>query len=293
MSTRLKMEGRTGTLLGPAKIKPVMLAHKWDPERVPDPTGWWVSEKYDGQRWYWNGERLISRTGNFFAAPKWYVAMMQRVFGDEHAEGEWWLGRKKFDEVESITRSGSGRGWEKLIAIVFDLPEHGGTFEERMSTAAKLVSKFPKTEMAINARALDAAIVVCPSTKCPSRAALERAVKEMVASGGEGLMLREPGSLYERKRSRTMLKCKIQHDEEATVTGYVDMKGYTGMMGALQCRNDAGAEFGVGTGFKWDDRRYESPKCPQIGDRITYRYQEKTKKGNPRFPAFVRVRVAE
>lgn len=281
VSERLKMSGPKGTRLGPARIKPVMLAHKWDPERVPDPTGWWVSEKYDGQRVYWNGERLVSRTGNFFAAPKWYVEMMRRVFGDTHVDGEAWLGRKRFDEVESITRGGSGRGWEKLILIVFDLPEHPGTFEERMEDARRLVAKHP-----------DAPVEVCPSAPVPSREALETALKKIVEDGGEGLMIREPGSKYERKRSQSMLKCKLQHDEEATVTGYVDMKGHAGMMGAILCQNDQGAEFGVGTGFKWDDRRYDSPNCPKVGDRITYRYQEKTKNGRPRFPAFVRVRAS-
>ena len=28
-----------------------------------DPTGWWISEKYDGIRGYWNGNTLISRQG--------------------------------------------------------------------------------------------------------------------------------------------------------------------------------------------------------------------------------------
>jgi DNA ligase-1 len=275
---RLKLEGKAGTLLGPAGIKPVMLAHKWDPEKLPDPTGWWVSEKYDGQRVYWNGEHLCSRTGNYLAAPKWYLEMLKKVFGDVHADGEAWLGRKKFDEVESITRSTAGANWEKLLLIVFDLPEHPGTFEERMAECRRLVELHP-----------DAPVEACPSVEVPSREALDSALDKMIAAGGEGLMIRKPGSKYERRRSRAMLKCKKMHDEEATVIGYVDMKGHDGMMGALTCKNDDGAEFGVGTGFKWDDRRYGSEKCPKIGARITYRYQEKTKRGNPRFPAFVRL----
>jgi len=38
--------------------------------------------------------------------------------------------------------------------------------------------------------------------------------------GGEGLMLREPGSVYERTRSMTLLKVKKFLAREAVVIGY-------------------------------------------------------------------------
>lgn len=28
-----------------------------------DPTGWCMVEKYDGQRGYWNGENMVSKSG--------------------------------------------------------------------------------------------------------------------------------------------------------------------------------------------------------------------------------------
>src|SRR5680860_547118 len=34
---------------------------------------YWVSEKLDGVRAYWDGERLWSRRGNPFQAPDWFV----------------------------------------------------------------------------------------------------------------------------------------------------------------------------------------------------------------------------
>ena len=59
-------------------------------------------------------------------------------------------------------------------------------------------------------------------------------------------------------------------------------------MGALICK-DSGKRFKIGTGFKDSDR--DAP--PQIGMCVTYKYQEKTKAGLPRFPVFMRVRIAE
>jgi DNA ligase-1 len=47
-----------------------------------------------------------------------------------------------------------------------------------------------------------------------------------------------------------------------------------------------GIQFAVGTGFS--DRQRESP--PPVGSWITFRYQELTDRGVPRFPSFVRVR---
>jgi len=47
-----------------------------------------------------------------------------------------------------------------------------------------------------------------------------------------------------------------------------------------------GTTFSVGTGFT--DAQRERP--PAIGSQITFRYQELSDRGVPRFPTFVRVR---
>src|SRR5690349_17670486 len=54
-----------------AKAPPVLLAHKWETDK--DPTGWWMSEKLDGIRAYWDGEAFVSRLGNRFLAPAWFT----------------------------------------------------------------------------------------------------------------------------------------------------------------------------------------------------------------------------
>ena len=54
-------------------------------------------------------------------------------------------------------------------------------------------------------------------------------------------MLRQPDSMYENRRSTTLLKVKTFHDDEATVIGYKPGTGRcTGMVGALKCRNGKG-----------------------------------------------------
>ena len=36
--------------------------------------GWWMSEKLDGVRAYWNGKEFLSRLGNKLHAPDWFCA---------------------------------------------------------------------------------------------------------------------------------------------------------------------------------------------------------------------------
>lgn len=50
---------------------PVMLTDKWEDDF--DVTGWWMSEKLDGVRAYWDGERFLSRLANHFHAPDWFI----------------------------------------------------------------------------------------------------------------------------------------------------------------------------------------------------------------------------
>lgn len=102
---------------------------------------------------------------------------------------------------------------------------------------------------------------------------------------GEGMMIRDPLSKYEYRRSNKMLKVKQAHDDEAVVIKKIKGTGRCAfMMGALLCRNNEGIEFKVGSGFTDADRR----KPPKIGSIITYKYYEKTKSGKPRFPIYLR-----
>lgn len=100
-------------------------------------------------------------------------------------------------------------------------------------------------------------------------------------------MLRQPGSLYVVGRSPTLLKVKSFHDAEAIVTGYTAGKGrHKGVVGALEVELPNGIKFAVGTGLSDQDRRTPPP----LKSKITFRYQELSDGGVPRFPSFVGVR---
>ncbi|CAF5113267.1 unnamed protein product, partial [Rotaria socialis] len=48
-----------------------------------------------------------------------------------------------------------------------------------------------------------------------------------------------------------------------------------------------GKQFDVGSGLTMDQRR----KAPKIGSVITFKFQELSNNGHPRFPVFLRVRT--
>jgi len=129
-------------------------------------------------------------------------------------------------------------------------------------------------------------VVVLEHKVCKSKEHLMEELDSVIAKGGEGVMLRDPESLYENRRSASLLKVKKFDDAEATVTGHERGTGRcSGMTGAIHVRGDDGIEFKIGSGFT-DAQRMKPPK---IGSRVTYKYMGKSNSGKPRFPIFLRV----
>ena len=89
-------------------------------------TGWWISEKLDGVRAYWDGKELLSRTGNTYPAPDWFIKDFPK---DMHLDGELWCGRAKFQETVSIVRTEGSENWKTVMYHVFDAPKISAGFE--------------------------------------------------------------------------------------------------------------------------------------------------------------------
>ena len=111
-------------------------------------------------------------------------------------------------------------------------------------------------------------------------------MKVVLDKGGEGLMLKDPASFYEQRRSESLLKVKKFDDAEAIVLGHEKGTGRCAdMLGALRVKHClTGVLFKVGTGFNDSQRR----KPPKIGCKITFKHQGVTKDNIPRFPVFMR-----
>ncbi len=251
---------------------PVLLAQTWDGSTSV--TGWWMSEKLDGVRAYWDGKQFLSRgKGNLFLAPDWFVEGLPPV----PLDGELWIGRKKFQRASGIARTHDrGEAWREMRYVVFDAPAHGGEFEARLRFLEDLLGERqpPFVQM-------------LEQQPCRGVDHLLQEMERILALEGEGLMLRQPGSRYEAGRSSSLLKVKRFLDGEAVVIGHEPGQGrHKGRMGALLCRLGDGKQFAIGTGFS--DAERANPPPP--GSVVTFRYQEMTDAGVPRFPSWVGVR---
>eukprot|EP00049_Salpingoeca_infusionum_P007751 m.125826 g.125826 ORF g.125826 m.125826 type:complete len:851 (-) comp13812_c0_seq4:122-2674(-) len=252
----------------------LLLAHSWD--ETVDPTGWHMSEKLDGVRAYWDGKMLISRFGNQFAAPDWFLDALPTDFT---LDGELFAGRGMFSSTTSIVRTVGSKKWNSITYKVFDSPSHGSkSFEERMELLTNWHSE------ADNADHIEIVEQVIAKDIQHVKDELVRVTETL---GGEGLMLRKPKSTYAKGRSSTLLKVKRFYDAEAEVIGYEKGKGkHVGKMGALQVKMECGKTFKLGTGFS--DAERATP--PKIGAIVTYKFQELTDDGIPRFASFLRIR---
>lgn len=245
----------------------VLLAKNW---AGSDPTGWWLSEKLDGVRAVWDCRTLATRTGQPIRAPQWFLDGLPKR---EPLDGELWIGRGQFQRTVGLVRSHQGgEGWRPIRFAAFDAPLASGTFEERQAAMREAISA--------------GLAFVLPQRRCEGHADLMAELARVEQAGGEGVMLRQPGSGYERKRSSTLLKVKTFHDAEATVVGYEGGTGRNALsIGAIVARLQDGTEFRVSSGLTDAVRR--SP--PAVGSVFTFKYQEMTDGGVPRFPSFLRV----
>jgi DNA ligase-1 len=255
-----------------AESPPIQLATQFrDDINVKE---YYVSEKLDGIRGYWDGTQLLSKQGNPFTAPKWFI----QLFPAHPLDGELWIDRGQFEAVSSIVRTqdSNNNDWKKVKFMIFDLPSSEQPFHERILEMKKIV-----------AQANSPYLKVIEQNKVESNKALQQLLDETVKMKGEGLMLHHQDALYQIKRNQDLMKLKKFEDAEATVIAHFPGKGkYEGMLGSILVETETGIRFKIGSGFSDEER--QNP--PPIGSTITYKFTGKTSNNIPRFASFMRIR---
>ena len=261
----------------PALAAPALqLAGRWRPGL--DVRDYWVSEKYDGVRGLWDGRRLRTRGGETVNAPAWFTA----GWPAEAMDGELWAGRGAFEHAQStvLRQQPDDAAWRRMRFMVFDVPAQPGDFDTRLLALNALIT-----------RAKRPTLQAVPQRRVADEAQLQALLREVVRSGGEGLMLRRADSLHRAGRGDDLLKLKEHEDAEARVIAHLPGQGkFSGQMGALLVETPEGRRFRLGSGFS-DDQRADPPP---VGSWVTYRYRGlHARSGLPRFATFVRVRADE
>jgi DNA ligase-1 len=241
---------------------------------ITDINEYWVSEKLDGMRGYWNGKQLLTRQGNLIYSPKWFTLNWPNNVMD----GELWIKRDHFQQTLSCIRKKTpdNNCWKSVRFMIFDLPMHGGNFTERKIAMQTLTNKVNSPYLAM-----------VQQFKLATIEQLHQTLNKVVDNHGEGLMLHHGKAFYHVGRTANIMKLKKHNDAEAVVIAHLEGKGkYQGLMGAIQVKTTEGIVFNIGSGFTDKERH----KPPRIGSLITFKYNGKTQAGIPRFARFFRVR---
>ena len=239
-------------------------------------TNYWMSEKYDGIRGYWDGQQLLSRSGKALNPPAWFV----QAWPTQAFEGELWAGRGQFEQAASVLqqKQAPDAAWRAMQFMVFDAPATTATFTERLQIYQGLVKDIDQPW-----------VQAVTQNQVTSHAALKDLLNQTIQLDGEGLVLHRGESLYQSGRNTDVLKVKPHEEAEAKVIAHETGQGkHNQRVGALWVEAAQGQRFKLGTGLT--DAQRENP--PAVGQWVTYRYRGLTDKGVPRFASFVRVRPA-
>lgn len=332
----------------------LMLAEKYDSKKH-SPIGWFISEKLDGMRCFWDGgvtrgkeltevpwantlkdsryvtqpvaTGLWTRYGKSIQAPDWWLdELPKNLFLD----GELYMGRNCFQPLMStVKKLIPGSEWQNVKYLVFDTPPVHTIFANGIINETNFKKEFRDIERRVDTRRINRCSSpifrdtyywlkdvlpvndviqlhrqeeLCYNEKLAKKR-IDEALESVCSSGGEGLMLRAPGSYWVPSRSKHLLKVKALHDAEAIVVGYIWGKEtdlgskLLGKMGALIV-NFQGKQFEL-SGFTDEERelshsdegvRSPGKVCePHIfsrhfprGSRVSFKYRELSDEGIPK-----------
>ena len=255
-------------------IPPVMLAETWD--GTQDLSGWLMSEKLDGIRAYWDGSAFWTRAGSKIAVPDGFAEGLPT----HPLDGEMWTGRNQFQLCSSILRKKVPNPieWVKVEYRIFDRPDdtHHIPFRDRV----QMLNDWYEEKHPPHASVL-------LQIPCENNDHLHEALAITIRANGEGVIVRDPESVYVNGRSGFMLKVKPTWDAEAKIIGYNDGKGkYTGFVGSFAMEMPNGKQFALNV--KGDALR---KRPPPVGTVVTYTYKGLTDDGIPRFAEYQRIRT--
>jgi DNA ligase 1 len=201
---------------------------------------------------------------------------------------------KSFEKIiSSVRKEDTSEEALKIQFHIYDLAENDQTFEERHAT---ILQDIEESEH----------IKIVETTYITSRDIADKTMQEYLQKEYEGLMLRNPDSLYENKRSYGLLKYKEFESSEFVIVGATEGRGkLQGKLGAFWC-----------TTTEYDPKRIYSPSDEDVfeatpacteeqkeeywenfksykGQHLEVKYQNLTAYGIPRFPVGMRIRYPD
>eukprot|EP00026_Physarum_polycephalum_P002350 Phypoly_transcript_02356.p1 GENE.Phypoly_transcript_02356~~Phypoly_transcript_02356.p1 ORF type:complete len:908 (+),score=118.97 Phypoly_transcript_02356:113-2836(+) len=234
---------------------------------VTNENSWWLGEKYDGVRCFWNPKekQMYSRRGIWIDMPPF-----KRLFGNTVLDGEIWCGRGLFLDSQLMIQSTVDQvNWALVRVICFDEASRKlkkDPFEKRYAAIlTHFVSSHP-------------VVITAPRFLCENIITLTQSLQCIIDAGGEGVILRKPRSLYESGRSTSLLKLKGSKGDEEALVSDVEMDGSL----LLQLPD--------GTFFRVAKEHYDLHRQPIRGDIVTFSHDFQSRRSTPTNPVVHRIR---
>ena len=262
----------------------ILLAKTFDPKK--DYSGWYLSEKLDGYRAIWDGfsKQMKSRNGNAFNIPQ---EIVNKLPTNIILDGELFISRNKFEDCSILKKKNVNLEEflkKKIKYHVFDIISLSNIkFKNKIHEIKNICSQYKFF------------LVFVKQIKVKDNLHIKKLFDELTKKGAEGIMLRDPESISrfaeKYKRSNSLIKLKVQDDDEAIIIGYnlSTSKKYYGLLKSFQCvlKKDKKIMFYV-SGFS-EDIRKNFRKTHPINTIITFSHNGFTSKKVPRHPRYKRI----
>jgi len=237
-----------------------------------DTKGWYISEKLDSVRAFWDGAYLWSKKGKKYRLPDYFCD----GFPESPLDGELFMGKGNAHKLALLLQKKKPKDeeWNEVKFIVFDAPELKLPFKDRLDRLRRAF-RVP----------LSPYITLYEYKVCGGSTDLANELDKVEKAGGEGFILRDPKGFYVKGKSSSVMDANVFHYEEADVIGHEPGKGkYENLTGGLQVQNVYGIVFTLTTGMT--DAWRKNP--PKIGTKISYKFKSVSDMGVPKYPSIVR-----
>jgi len=260
---------------------------KWDPPYLVQPNGERCRALKvvgtDGVKLL-NDWLLFSSECNFFTSVPHINKALEKLDPSLELDGELYLHGMDFSDIHSIV----GRTvnlhpeHEQMEYHIFDIVSNEPQYKRHQRLdKLKSIIKPP--------------LKIVPTYGAVSLEDVMQMYDHILSQGYEGIIVRHIDSIYQRKRSRYVMKFKPKKDDWYRIVGYkeeVSIDGIPkGRLGSLECQGNDIDTFFVGSGLT-DDLRETlwRERESLIGNLCHVQYQNITSgKGVPRFPIFVEI----
>jgi len=246
-----------------------------------------VEWKLDGARMVIQKDGLFTRNGKVYLSCPHIHELFKPLFQKYPnwvIDGEIYSHDVPFEKIMSLVRKSKPteedlKESEKIIQIyIFDgvIDDVNLGFKERFDLIKQEIIKIIGESKCVK---------FVDYLEVNSHTEIEKYHNEFTKKGYEGIMIRIPNSIYDNKRSKSLLKYKHFLDTEFEIIDIIEGVGNrSGMAGNLVLKMDDGKTFS--SGIRGGEDYYKfllQNKSKIIGKLSTIRYQELSSDGIPRF----------